>query len=176
MTAIFQNRKLDRRTLLRSATAAVALPFLDAMSRALPERTLALPAEPRRALFVFLPNGVKLDEWKPKADGAAPDLPFLLAPLESVRARTTVISGLAIDGGRAHGDGPGDHARAAASFLTCKHPRKTGGKDIEAGISVDQVLASKVGAASRFASLELGCERGAAAGICDSGYSCAYSN
>ena len=77
---------------------------------------------------------------------------------------------------RAHGDGPGDHARAAASFLTCSHPRKTGGADIRAGVSIDQRIAQQVGGDDAFPSLEVGMERGPAAGVCDSGYSCAYSS
>jgi len=104
------------------------------------------------------------------------ELPYLLQPLLPVQHAVTVISGLAIDGGRPHQDGAGDHARAASSFLTCAHPKKTGGADLRVGISVDQLLASAVGGATTFPSLELGMERGAAAGICDSGYSCAYSN
>lgn len=173
MRSVFQNRCLDRRMLLRGAGAAFALPFLDAMERAVPARGVAAP---RRALFVFAPNGKKMDEWRPAVAGKLGVLPFLLEPLAPLRDRLTVVSGLAIDGGRAHGDGPGDHARATASFLTCAHPRKTGGADIEVGVSVDQAIAAAVGDATRFPSLELGMERGAAGGVCDSGYSCAYSN
>ena len=87
-----------------------------------------------------------------------------------------MLSGLTLNGGRPQRDGPGDHARAAASFLTGAHPYKTSGKDIRNGVSVDQAAAEKVGRLTRFASLELGCERGAQAGNCDSGYSCAYSS
>jgi hypothetical protein len=87
-----------------------------------------------------------------------------------------VLSGLALDGGRPHGDGPGDHARALASFLTAAHPVKTHGKDIRAGISVDQTAAAQIGHKTRFPSLELGHEPSALAGNCDSGYSCAYSS
>ena len=173
MKSTFQNRCMDRRTVLRGFGACVSLPFLDAMERAVPLRGAAAP---RRTLFVFAPNGKKMDEWRPKSEGALKQLPHLLEPLAPVLDHIAVISGLALDGGRAHGDGPGDHARAAASFLTCAHPRKTGGADLEVGVSVDQLLASEIGASTRFPSLELGMERGAAAGICDSGYSCAYSN
>ncbi|MBL8754829.1 MAG: DUF1552 domain-containing protein [Planctomycetes bacterium] len=163
---------LDRRTFLRGTGAAIALPWLEAMQPALaPTRAL-----PRRALFVFAPNGKKMDDWTPAQTGRSFALPFLLEPLAPVRDRVTVFSGLAIDGGRAHGDGPGDHARAAGSFLTCAHPKKTGGADLQAGVSVDQVLAAQTGGATTFASLELGMEKGNQAGICDSGYSCAYSN
>jgi hypothetical protein len=171
--APFTNRHLNRRTVLRGMGAAVALPWLDAM---LPARGAARFEAPRRVLFVFSPNGKKMDDWTPTAEGNEFELPHSLAPLAAVRERMTVFSGLAIDGGRAHGDGPGDHARSAGSFLTCAHPRKTGGADLHCGVSIDQVIAGAVGGATAFASLELGLERGAAAGVCDSGYSCAYSN
>ena len=86
------------------------------------------------------------------------------------------MSGLAQTNAFALGDGGGDHARSAAAFLTGCHPRKTYGADIKAGISVDQLAAMKVGNNTRFASLEIGCERGGMNGNCDSGYSCAYSS
>lgn len=169
----FHNLQLDRRTLLRSAAACVALPWLDAMQ---PARPAAPPRPKVRCLFVFAPNGKKMDDWTPAAAGTGFELPPTLQPLQPLRPALTVLSGLGIDGGRAHGDGPGDHARAAASFLTCAHPKKTGGADLRAGVSIDQLLAAAIGDRTPFASLELGLDRGAAAGVCDSGYSCAYSN
>src|SRR5262249_29381653 len=75
-----------------------------------------------------------------------------------------------------HGDGGGDHARALAAFLTGAQPRKTDGTDIKAGISVDQVAAARIGDQTRLPSLEIGCDKGAMAGNCDSGYSCVYSS
>ncbi len=77
---------------------------------------------------------------------------------------------------RALGDGGGDHARAMASFLTGRHPRKTDGSELRAGISVDQLAAQSIGRSTRFPSLELGCEGGKNAGECDHGYSCAYQS
>ena len=71
---------------------------------------------------------------------------------------------------------PGDHGRAGAAYLTGVHPKKTYGKDIHTGISMDQVAAQKLEGATRFASIELGCEEGVQGGNCDNGYSCAYSN
>ena len=168
----FQQIALDRRAFLRGGTAMVALPWLDAMAPA----ARPLPPPPPRCMFVFSPNGMNMTEWRPDGDGRGTKFGRTLQPLHPLRDRVTVFSGLAIDGGKAHGDGPGDHARSAGSFLTCAHPRKTGGADIQAGISIDQVIAAQIGAAAPFASLELGMEKGAAAGICDSGYSCAYSN
>jgi len=87
-----------------------------------------------------------------------------------------VISGLTLDKARANGDGPGDHARSSASFLTGHQARKTAGNDIRIGISVDQFAARQIGQATRLPSLEIGCENSPAAGNCDSGYSCAYTS
>jgi hypothetical protein len=126
--------------------------------------------------FLFIPNGAHMPAWTPEAEGADFKLPATLEPLEKVRDKLLVLSGLAHDTGFAHGDGAGDHARSAATFLTGVHPIKTDGKGIRAGISVDQLAAERLGRETRFASLELGCEEGKLAGSCDSGYSCAYSN
>lgn len=162
---------LDRRSFLRGTGVAIGLPVLDAMTPA-----LTAPAEaPRRVMFIFAPNGKKMDEWRPRGSGLD-TLPYLLEPLAPLRKRLTVLSGLALDAARAHGDGPGDHARSAAAFLTAAHPKKTGGTDIFLGQSIDQLLARSHGQATDFPSLELGMEGGRLAGSCDSGYSCAYSN
>jgi hypothetical protein len=87
-----------------------------------------------------------------------------------------VLSGLSQKNGNALGDGPGDHARAGAAYLTGVHPRKTAGADIQNGISVDQIAAQHLAQATRFPSLELGCDDSRTIGNCDSGYSCAYTN
>ncbi|MCB9884732.1 MAG: DUF1552 domain-containing protein [Planctomycetes bacterium] len=163
---------LDRRTFLRGAATCIAVPWLEAMAPAL----RPLPAAPRRALFVFAPNGVNQQAWSIAGQGREAVLDGTLLPLRPLQQRLTVFSGLAIEAGRSRKDGTGDHARAAATFLTCRRARKTGGADIEVGVSSDQVIAQAVGDATRFRSLEVGIEAGAAAGICDSGYSCAYSN
>ncbi|HZN41721.1 MAG TPA: DUF1552 domain-containing protein [Planctomycetota bacterium] len=163
---------LDRRTFLRGGTSLLALPWLDAMVPAL----RSPPPPPLRCMFVFSPNGMNMGHWRPEGEGLSAKLVRTLEPLQPLQNRVTVFAGLAIDGGFAHGDGPGDHARAGGSFLTCAHPRKTGGADIQAGISIDQAIAARIGNETSFASLELGMEKGAAAGVCDSGYSCAYSN
>lgn len=163
---------LDRRTLLRGGAACLALPWLDAMAPALSRP----PKRKPRAVFVYAPNGMNMEKWRPDGSGHAAKLGPTLSPLEPLRKRVTMFSGLGIDAGRPHGDGPGDHARAVSTYLTCMHPRKTGGADLEVGVSVDQAIARQIGKASPFASLEMGMERGKSAGVCDSGYSCAYSN
>jgi len=167
-------RHLARRTFLRGLGAAIALPALDAMTPAF-AATLGTNT-PRRMAFVYVPNGIIMKDWTPVAGGADFEFTRILKPLEPYRDKLMVLSGLTHNTGRALGDGPGDHARAAASFLTGVHPKKTAGADIHAGISVDQIAAQKIGDATRLASLELGCEDGRLVGNCDSGYSCAYSN
>jgi len=167
---------LPRRAFLRGLGVSLALPFLDAMVPAFarPNRTDAAPVN--RLAFVYVPNGVIMEHWRPETLGADYELTQTLEPLGALRDETLLFSGLAQHNGRALGDGPGDHARAAATFLTGVHPKKTDGADIHVGISIDQVAAQAIGGRTRFASLELGTEPGRLAGNCDSGYSCAYSN
>lgn len=131
---------------------------------------------PQRMAFIFVPNGIHLSDWTPKSVGHGYDLPKILQPLAPVQDELMVLSGLTHDKGRANGDGAGDHARSASVFLTGAQPRKTAGQNIRSGVSVDQIAAQAAGHATRFASLELGCEAGRSAGNCDSGYSCAYSS
>ena len=100
----------------------------------------------------------------------------VLAPLKAYRDDILLLSGLADHNGNELGDGPGDHARAGASFLTGVHCRKTSGADIRNGVSTDQIAAQAFASQTRFASLELGCEDSRTVGNCDSGYSCAYTN
>jgi hypothetical protein len=130
---------------------------------------------PNRLAFVYVPNGVNVENWFPKTEGFDYELTPGLEPLKHFRHDLCVLSGLTADKARANGDGGGDHARAMAAFLTGAQPRKTDGTDIRAGTSVDQIAASRVGDLTRLASLEIGCEAGLMSGNCDSGYSCVYS-
>jgi hypothetical protein len=164
---------LGRRTLLRGAGTVLALPLLEAM---LPARG-RVESPPTRSAWIYVPNGVHLADWRvpalTDADPLPQELPWILAPLR--RERFSLLSGLTQDKARANGDGPGDHARAAAVFLTGVQPRKTEGQ-VRLGPSADQIAAAVVGGATRLRSLELGCERGKSSGQCDSGYACAYSS
>jgi hypothetical protein len=138
--------------------------------------SVAKAAAPLRLAFIYVPNGVNLRGWEPTADGAAFALPPTLEPLSEFKDSFSVLSGLAHQKAFANGDGPGDHARAMATFLTGCQAKKTGGADIHIGVSVDQVAARTIGKDTRFPSLEIGCEEIKSSGSCDSGYSCAYSN
>ena len=167
-----RNLQITRRTMLRGVGASIGLPFLEAM---LPRTLLAAPAAkaPIRAAFFYIPVGANMEAWRaPKTPG----LPETLQPLKNVAASLNHITGLAHKNGEGLGDGAGDHARDDSVFLTGMHPKKTDGKDINVGISADQVIAQQVGGDTRFPSLELGTDGGAQSGNCDSGYSCAYSS
>lgn len=169
------NRKVNRRTVLRGAGVAVCLPWLEAM---MPRAALGAAAAkgPLRLAFLYVPNGMHMPDWTPSKEGAGFDIKPTLEPLAHLKDKFSVLSGLTLDGARAHQDGGGDHARSAAAFLTGAHPKKTDGADIHNGVSVDQAIAQAVGDQTRFASLELGIEGSSQAGSCDSGYSCAYSS
>ena len=177
---IITGKHVSRRSLLRGVGAALALPMLDAMVPALSAMTkgaqAAAKATPNRMVFCYVPNGIDMRNWRPETLGRSFDLPKILQPLAPVHDDIIVFTGLKDHNGEALGDGPGDHARAAASFLTGVHPRKTAGSDISVGTSVDQVAAQKIGGQTRLSSLELGIEDGHLAGNCDSGYACAYVN
>jgi hypothetical protein len=168
------NSKISRRTVLRGLGVSLALPWLEATASIAKASTVA--AAPNRMAFIFVPNGVVLDQWTPATEGYGFKLPYILEPLAPVHDDLLVLSGLTHDKGRANGDGPGDHARSASVFLTGAQPRKTDGENIRSGISVDQVAAQSIGQQTRFSSLELGVDPGRNAGNCDSGYSCAYSS
>jgi len=173
---ILTKKHLPRRTFLKGMGAAIALPMLDAMSPALSALGRSAAQSPLRLAFTYVPNGITMADWTPSGAGAAFELSRVMKPMAPFRQDMSILSGLAHRNGMALGDGPGDHARAAASYLTGVHPRKTAGADIQNGVSVDQIAAQHIGPATRFASLELGCDDSRTVGNCDSGYSCAYTN
>jgi len=173
------NHTLPRRSFLRGLGATMALPLLDSMA---PGRSVAAAASPVRLGYVYTPNGIigACDKsprpfmWTPKTAGANFEFSPTMKALEPYRDQLNAFSGLAQVTGRALGDGPGDHARATATFLTGVHPYKTGGADFHLGISADQIAAKELGRYTQLSSLELGLEPQPLAGNCDSGYTCAY--
>ncbi len=169
-------KHLNRRTFLRGLGASLALPMLDSMVPALAETTTGVSKSPVRMAFVYTPNGIIPSAWTPAGEGRDWEFKRVMKPLEPFRDRINVLTGLAQVNGRALGDGPGDHARAGATWLTGVHPRKTEGAGIQSGISADQIAARTLGKSTQLASLEVGLDTPSLAGGCDSGYSCAYTN
>jgi len=174
------HQPLPRRTFLRGLGATLALPLLDSMAPRV--SAVGSSAPPVRLGYFYTPNGIigACDKsprpfmWTPKTAGANFEFSPTMAALEPFRDQINVVSGLAQVTGRALGDGPGDHARATATFLTGVHPRKTAGADFQLGISADQIAAKELGKHTQLSSLELGLEAQPLAGNCDSGYTCAY--
>ena len=145
--------QLERRTFLRGLGLTVGLPLLEAMQ---PARAAAQASGPAtRLAFVFFPNGAIMPNWKPEGDGADWKLSRTLKPLEPHKERVTIFTGLTQHHGRANGDGGGDHARCAGSFLTGAQPFKTAGANIKVGVSVDQAAAKLIGQKTKLPSVEL---------------------
>jgi hypothetical protein len=160
----------------------MALPLLDAMVPSIglgattggASGAAAAAAAPRRLAWLYVPNGIDMQNWTPAAYGTDYALTPTLAPLAPFKDKMMVATGLICDKANANGDGAGDHARAMAAYLTGAQPRKTEGANIHVGRSIDQAAAAQIGHLTRFPSLELGIEQGTSVGRCDSGYSCAY--
>ena len=168
---------LPRRTFLRGLGASLALPLLDAMIPAATAlaKTAAVPT-PRLGV-VYVPNGFVMTKWTPVATGRDFALTPILEPLAPVRDRVLVVSNLTHKPAVSlPGEGSGDHVRAAATFLTGVHPKRTEGADIRAGVSLDQIVARHIGTQTPLESLELCLESNDLAGSCEAGYSCAYAN
>ena len=178
---IITNKTLPRRTFLRGLGTTLALPLLDSMIPTF--STLGAAGKPAVRLgYVYTPNGIigcsdkspRPFMWTPKTVGANFEFSPTMKALEPFREHVNVFSGLAQVTGRALGDGPGDHARATATFLTGVHPYKTGGANFKLGVSADQIAAKELGKFTQLSSIELGLEAQPLAGNCDSGYTCAY--
>jgi hypothetical protein len=163
---------LSRRTFLRGTGAALALPFLDAMVPALQAQSPA----PVRLGFVYVPNGVILEQWKPTVVGANYDLPPILASLAGHQDKINILTGLAHRQADSLGDGTGDHPRASAVWLTGVHAydRTQPGVEVRLAKTVDQYAADRLGRETQLPSLEMTLEI-PSAGACDSG-DCFYVN
>ena len=168
---------LPRRTVLRGLGASLALPLLDGMVPAMAaiRNTAANPV--RRFGAIYVPNGVEMRAWTPTGKGTKLELSPVLQPLAPVRDQINVLTGLADNVAIPRdGEGVGDHARAASTWLTGVHVKKTEGPDIRAGVSVDQIIAQEFGKETQLSSLELAIDSVEVLGACDQGYSCSYTN
>ncbi len=104
---IITKKALPRRTFLRGIGAAMALPLLDSMVPALAAAPATAAQSPTRICFVYIPNGVIMDEWTPATLGSGYELTKILEPLAPFRDDMLVLSGLAHRTGRAYdGEGP----------------------------------------------------------------------
>ena len=174
---IILNKSLPRRTFLRGAGAALAIPFLDSMVPVFGAVASGITQRPTRLSFIEVPNGIIMDQFTPSTEGENFELTPVLKPLAAFKDRMLVLSGLAQNqAAKIDGEIGGDHPRACTAFLTGAHARMTSGADLKAGISVDQVAAREFKKHTQLASLEVGMESSEVVGACESAYSCAYYN
>jgi hypothetical protein len=172
---VITRKALPRRSFLRGVGVAIGLPWLDAMVPAFARA--AEHAPPVRLMFLYVPNGVDMPNWNPGYTGALKDLPRILKPLEPYRDDIMLLGNLTHNYARGLLDGPGDHGRCSANYLTGSHVRKTATDiHVDGPMSMDQLIAGRIGAKTKLPSLEIGMEDPRQSGSCDSGYSCAYTN
>jgi hypothetical protein len=166
-------KSIPRRTVLRGLGASLALPLLDGMIPALTARAQTAAAPVHRFGVVYVPNGMVMENYLPATEGASFELTPTLSALAPYRAQTLVLSGL--DCIPSPGRPGGAHAKASTRYLTDISP-PTSETWLDAGISMDQILANELGAQTQLASLELAIESSDTAGACDVGFACAYTN
>jgi hypothetical protein len=168
--AFLTKRHLSRRTFLRGAGVTLALPFLDSM---LPAGSVfgqtAAATRPTRFGAIYFPHGAIMPKWTPATEGANFELSEILQPLKAFHAKINVISDL--ECALAYGSGAtANHNRSAAAYLSGAFA-KTGAKP-ELGVTVDQMIAKKIGQETPLPSLELMIEE--ASLNCGDGLSCSY--
>jgi hypothetical protein len=160
-----------RRTFLRSAQAALALPLLDAM---IPAATAwaQTPAKPVPRLgFVFIPMGCDQARWTPPGQGKLDELSPILAPLKPVKDQVTVITNTRLQNAY-----PGTHDTSNSAFLSAASSKHTESSDYFLGTTVDQIAAQQMGRETQLASLQLAMDLNPLAGVCNNGYACVYQN
>jgi hypothetical protein len=164
-------RSIPRRHILKGIGATLSLPLLDAMVPALTAAAQTAARPQLRAGFVYIPHGVIMKEWTPSAVGGGFEFTPILEPLEPFRDSVVVVSNLT------RAEVNSNHAVSSGCWLTGVPPKRTDGPDFRAGVSVDQVIAKRIGQETTFPSLEIATEDfSGLVGACDPGYSCAYMN
>lgn len=170
---IVKKLALPRRTFLRGAGAALALPLLDAMIPSLTAiaNTPANPARLRRLGFVYMPMGCDMSRWMPPAGEMLDELSPTLGPLAPVKQKIAVITNLELKNAY-----PGTHATSNSAFLSAATAKRTESTDYHLGTTVDQVASRQIGRDTQLPSLELSMDLLSVVGQCDNGYACVYQN
>src|SRR5215510_7673347 len=168
-------KHIPRRTFLYGTGVTLALPLLEAM---LPAQTpLRSAASPKtRFTGIFFPHGMAPGYWVPKAEGLNFEFPFILEPLQPFRDDVVILSGLHARSAEPPAGVTGSDHFVAAAYLCATKPKKTTGADIDAGTTIDQLIAQKIGQDTLLPSLQLAVEDPGASSSCGEGYSCAYTN
>ncbi|MFM2129409.1 MAG: hypothetical protein RL477_955 [Pseudomonadota bacterium] len=161
-------KHLTRRTLLRGAGTAIALPLLDAM---IPARTAlaqtAAKAQPHLG-FIYFPHGAVQAKWTPTGTKEIGEFGEILKPIDKYKSMTTVFSN--IDNQAPVGP---VHALSPGTWLSCVHPAIS--QEAHAGITADQIAAQALGQDTPLPSLEVATENKGGGGFCDRDYGCSYA-
>ena len=160
-------RGISRRTVLRGAGCTMALPWLESLHAF--ADTPSPSAFPKRFGVVFLGNGINEDHWSAEGQGAAMKLSKTLEPLEPLKQKINVIDGLYVKALTGQGIHPGQ----TGSLLSGAHISK--GAIIHSGISMDQMIANRVGEDTPQSSIVLACEQ-PMTGYHETNFSMAYSS
>ena len=163
-------KTLPRRTVLRGLGASLALPLLDSMIPALSSASAQAAQPVKRLGVVYVPNGMAMKSWTPATEGADFEITRILQPLAAYRDRMLVLTGL--DGPRSNA---GVHASASTRFLTGAIPARVE-SDLQAAVSIDQLVARQLGRETQLGSLELALDKNDVFGSCDIGFSCQYTS
>ena len=163
-------KTLPRRTVLRGLGASLALPLLDSMIPALSSASAQAAQPVKRLGVVYVPNGMAMKSWTPATEGADFEITRILQPLAAYRDRMLVLTGL--DGPRSNA---GVHASASTRFLTGAIPARVE-SNLQAAVSIDQLVARQLGRETQLGSLELALDKNDVFGSCDIGFSCQYTS
>src|SRR4249920_2817514 len=144
---VIRKVSLPRRTFLRGIGVTVSLPLLEAMVPAFTAIAKTAASPQRRLGFVYFPNGAVMDQWIPAQSGSNIQLSPILKCLEPYQKQVVVVGNLA----RA-GTTIGDHAVAAAGWLTGVYAKQTEAQDVLAGVTIDQIVAKQIGQDTPFPS------------------------
>ena len=163
-------KTLPRRTLLRGLGASLALPLLDSMVPALSSASAQTAQPAKRLGVVYVPNGMAMKSWTPATEGANFEITRILRPMAAYQDRMLVLSGL-----NGASSNAGVHASASTRFLTGTIPARTE-SDLQAAVSIDQLVARQLGNQTQLGSLELALDQSDVFGSCDIGFSCQYTS
>jgi hypothetical protein len=163
-----RSHKLTRRTFLTGVGVTMGLPWLESLPVWGGSAPVAA-APPKRFAVLFMGNGISPPHWSARGEGADMQLSRSLEPLAPFRSRLNVVSGLF---NRA-ATGVGIHPGQTGNILSGARLQR--GAVLRGGVSVDQVLAARLGDETPQPSLVLGCEQ-PITGYHETNFSMAYSS
>src|ERR1700676_4188140 len=171
-------KHISRRAVLRGVGVTLALPLLDSMIPAQTPLSKAAAANPKtRFTGIFVPHGMAPGYWVPKTEGTGFEFTPIMSPLEPLREKVNILSGLWCKSAEPPPGTTGADHWVAAAYLCANKPKKTAGSDIYDGTTIDQIIAQKIGQETLLPSIQLALEDpGANSSNCGEGYSCTYSN